>query len=102
VLVISHRAKDLQSPLPLQLDELSLGPEPVLLVLAGFSTSSFVQLVGTFSYRVVCGDIPWHHRHFARVSCPDNSFGLRLLVSLGITQEASPVRRTKRKELQMG
>jgi hypothetical protein len=43
-------------PLPLPLEDLLLGAEPVLLVLAGFVTAAFIQLVGPLSYLVLSCD----------------------------------------------
>ena len=36
-------------PLPLVLEDFLLGAEPVLFILAGFTTTAFIQLIGPLS-----------------------------------------------------
>jgi len=40
-------------PLPLLFEDLLLGAEPVLFVLAGFTTTALIQLIGPLSYHVL-------------------------------------------------
>ena len=42
-----------QKLLPLVFEDLLLGAEPVMFVLAGFTTTAFVQLIGPLSYHVL-------------------------------------------------
>jgi hypothetical protein len=43
-------------PLPPRFQDLLLGVDPVLFVLAGFTTTAFIQLIGPFSNPVLCWD----------------------------------------------
>ena len=52
--------------LPLPVENFPLGVEPVLFVLAGFTTTAFIQLIGSLSNPVLCWDGVWHDRHPAR------------------------------------
>jgi len=71
--------------LPLPFKDLPLGAEPVLLVLAGFSTASLVQFVGPRSYLLVRWDALWHQSHVAsRAFRTNENLWLRLFLSLMI------------------
>src|SRR5438270_12917774 len=49
-------------PLPLLFGDLLLGAEPVLFFLGGFTIMALIQLIGPFSYYVLCSESVWHHR----------------------------------------
>src|ERR1700693_2657847 len=78
-------------PFPPLFENLLLGAEPVLFVLAGFTTTAFVELIGPLSDHVVGWGSAWHHRHLARRAFrADRSLWRRLCVSLAINHRKPP------------
>ena len=70
-------------PSSLLLEDFLLGADPVLFVLAGFTTTAFIQLIGPLSYCVLGWDGVWHHPHVARRAFrDDDNCWLRFRVNL--------------------
>jgi len=65
-------------------EELFLGAEPVLFVLAGFAATTFIEFVGPFPNLVLWRSIVWHHRQLGGRVFRCNSVLLRLLENLRI------------------
>jgi len=91
-------------PLPhLRFENLLLGSEPVLFVVADFTTTAFIEFVGSRPYCVLCWDSVWHHRQVGgRLLRVAESLGYRLFVRIGIDHGLPVGAWTKRNVLQMG